>query len=40
VKLDARATIRCLALEPGGADGACAVCGRPATERATWAQAY
>ncbi|MDX6544850.1 MAG: prolyl-tRNA synthetase [Gaiellales bacterium] len=39
VKSATSATIRCLTLvpEPGGE---CAVCGRPATEKATWAQAY
>ena len=34
------ATIRCLPLEGGSGEGACVVCGRPAAERATWAQAY
>ena len=35
-----RATIRCLPVDPGESGGECIVCGRPATEQATWAQAY
>ena len=40
VKADTKATIRFLRLEPGGGEGVCIVCGEPATEEATWAQAY
>jgi prolyl-tRNA synthetase len=41
VKDETAATIRCLPLERGsGGGGACIVCGRPASESATWAQAY
>jgi prolyl-tRNA synthetase len=40
VKTEARATIRCLPLHKGTARAACIVCGAPAVERATWAQAY
>jgi prolyl-tRNA synthetase len=40
VKAETKATIRFLPIEPGGAEGACIVCGRPATEEAAWAQAY
>jgi prolyl-tRNA synthetase len=40
VKDRTAATIRCLPLEDGNVEGACIVCGRPAAERATWAQAY
>ncbi len=40
VKERTTATIRCLPLDRGDAEGACIVCGRPAAERATWAQAY
>ena len=40
VKDDTKATIRYLPLDPGEAQGGCVVCGRPATETATWAQAY
>jgi prolyl-tRNA synthetase len=40
VKADTKATIRFLRTEPGGVDGTCVVCGRPATEEAAWAQAY
>ena len=40
VKADTRATIRTLTLDPEPVDGACVVCGEPAAERATWAQAY
>ena len=39
VKSATSATIRCLTLEPEPG-GVCAVCGRPATEQATWSQAY
>ncbi len=39
VKSATSATIRCLTLEPEPG-GTCAVCGRAATERATWAQSY
>ncbi len=40
VKQDTKATIRYLPLDPGSAEGACVVCGQPASEEATWAQAY
>jgi prolyl-tRNA synthetase len=40
VKGATSATIRCLTLEPEDPGAACAVCGRPGTETATWAQAY
>jgi prolyl-tRNA synthetase len=40
VKAEAKATIRCLPLEPGPVSGSCIVCGQPATEQAAWAQAY
>jgi prolyl-tRNA synthetase len=40
VKERAKATIRCLPLTQEGAHGACIVCGRAASEEATWAQAY
>ena len=40
VKSDTKATIRCLPLEPRDVQGTCAVCGRPAVDQATWAQAY
>ena len=40
VKERTAATIRRLPLAPERFDGACIVCGRPAAERATWAQAY
>jgi prolyl-tRNA synthetase len=40
VKTEARATIRCLPLHKRTDRAACIVCGSPAVERATWAQAY
>ena len=40
VKDETTATVRCLPLEHADISGPCIVCGRPATERATWAQAY
>jgi prolyl-tRNA synthetase len=40
VKADTRATIRALPLDPAPVEGACIVCGEPATELAVWAQAY
>jgi prolyl-tRNA synthetase len=40
VKEETKATIRCLPLKRERVDGDCPVCGRPATERAYWAQAY
>jgi prolyl-tRNA synthetase len=40
VKAETSATIRCLTLEPEDPGATCAVCGRPATELATWGQAY
>jgi prolyl-tRNA synthetase len=40
VKERTTATIRSLPLTQEQAHGACIVCGRPASERATWAQAY
>jgi prolyl-tRNA synthetase len=40
VKARTSATIRCLTLEPEDPGAPCVVCGRPATETATWAQAY
>ena len=40
VKEETKATIRCLPLTRTRTDGDCLVCGRPAEERAYWAQAY
>jgi prolyl-tRNA synthetase len=40
VKQETSATIRFLPLDPVDVLGSCIVCGRPATERATWARAY
>ncbi|GAC1375728.1 MAG: proline--tRNA ligase [Actinomycetota bacterium] len=40
VKADTKATIRALPLDPTATEGACIVCGEPATELAAWAQAY
>jgi prolyl-tRNA synthetase len=40
VKAETKATIRYLPLDPEPAEGACIVCGQPAAEQATWAQAY
>ena len=40
VKAETSASIRCLSLEVDDPGAACAVCGRPGTETATWAQAY
>jgi prolyl-tRNA synthetase len=40
VKADTKATIRALPLDPVPVDGACIVCGEPATESAVWALAY
>jgi len=40
VKAETKATIRYLPLDPEPVQGACIVCGRPATERATFAIAY
>jgi prolyl-tRNA synthetase len=40
VKEETKATIRCLPLRRERTDGDCLVCGRPAAERAYWAQAY
>ena len=40
VKETTAATIRCLTLDREALDGTCIVCGQPAAERATWAQAY
>jgi prolyl-tRNA synthetase len=40
VKAETKATIRFLPLDPQPAEGSCIVCGQPATEEATWAQAY
>jgi prolyl-tRNA synthetase len=40
VKEEAKATIRVLPLKRTRTDGNCLVCGRPAVERAHWAQAY
>ncbi len=40
VKADTKATIRALPLDPAPVEGACIVCGEPATELAVWAQAY
>ena len=40
VKAETKATIRFLPVEPGGDFGRCIVCGKPAPEEATWAQAY
>ena len=40
VKAETKATIRYLPLDPERASGRCIVCGQPAAEEATWAQAY
>ena len=40
VKDETKATIRCLPVDRGWSGGDCIVCGRAATEEATWAQAY
>ena len=40
VARDTTATIRFLPLERVDPEGACAVCGKPGIERATWAKAY
>ncbi|MGH2710015.1 MAG: proline--tRNA ligase, partial [Actinomycetota bacterium] len=40
VKAETKATIRFLPLDPKPVDGACIVCGQPATEEAAWALAY
>ena len=40
VKERTKATIRCLPLIEEETHGACIVCGRAASEAATWAQAY
>jgi len=40
VKEETRATIRYLPLDPTPVAGTCLVCGEPAVEEATWAQAY
>jgi len=40
VKEETKATIRCLPIRRERTDGSCLVCGRPAAERAYWAQAY
>jgi prolyl-tRNA synthetase len=40
VTADTRATIRVLPLQQEDPGAACAVCGEPGTERATWARAY
>jgi prolyl-tRNA synthetase len=40
VKGETKATIRTLPLQPEDPGAPCVVCGRPGTERATWARAY
>ena len=40
VSAETSATIRVLPLEQEDPGGACAVCGQPGVERATWAKAY
>jgi prolyl-tRNA synthetase len=40
VKADAKASIRFLPVEQEKPSGECLVCGNPAVERATWAEAY
>jgi prolyl-tRNA synthetase len=40
VKEETKATLRCLPLTRKRVDGRCLVCGRPAIDRAHWAQAY
>jgi prolyl-tRNA synthetase len=40
VKAETGATIRFLPLDPQPVEGSCIVCGQPASEEATWAQAY
>jgi prolyl-tRNA synthetase len=40
VKVDTKATIRYLPLDPVDAQGPCIVCDRAATDEATWARAY
>ncbi len=40
IKTDTKATNRCIPLEQPGGEGACVVCGQPATEKALFARAY
>jgi prolyl-tRNA synthetase len=40
VTAETKATIRVLPIEREDPDGACLVCGKPGTERATWGRAY
>ncbi len=40
VATETKATIRLLPIQTEDPGGACAVCGKPGTERATWARAY
>ena len=40
VTAETKATIRLLPIQTEGPGGACLVCGKPGTERATWARAY
>jgi prolyl-tRNA synthetase len=40
VTAETKATIRCLPVERTDPGGSCLVCGKPGTERATWARAY
>jgi prolyl-tRNA synthetase len=40
VSAEAKATIRVLPLNQEDPGGSCVVCGKPGTERATWAQSY
>ncbi|MBA3430930.1 MAG: hypothetical protein H0U16_05555 [Actinobacteria bacterium] len=40
IKAETRATIRVLPIDQEDPGGACVVCGRPGTERATWAKSY
>ncbi len=40
VKAETKATLRFLPLEPTPTGGTCIVCGEPAVDEATWAQAY
>ncbi len=40
VSAETKATIRVVPVEPADPGGACIVCGKPGTQRATWARSY
>jgi prolyl-tRNA synthetase len=40
VKEETKATTRCIPLEQPGGTGACAVCGKPASQKVIFARAY